>query len=80
MKQGDLVRVHHSFRAHYGPGRVVEFHVGTHAVIVSKFFTGGREYYDILVPDGGVWAVAPGTIEPAGDTPYMVMGGDHAGG
>lgn len=76
MRQGDLVRVHRGFRGYYNGGRMVEFPVGAIAVIVSRFFTGGREYYDILV-DGGIWAVTPGVIEPADGTPLYGDGGDR---
>ena len=63
MKAGDLVRVHHSFRAHYRRGRVVEFKAGSYAHIVSQFMDIGQIYYNILY-EGQILVVDRLVIEP----------------
>lgn len=63
MKPGDLVRVHHSLRAHYAHGRVVEFVAGSYAHVVSEFMASGRIYYNVLY-EGQILAVDRLVIEP----------------
>lgn len=63
MRRGDLVRIHHSFRALYGHGQVVEFVAGALALVVSQFVVTGRTHYNVLY-DGQVLAVDGFVIEP----------------